>query len=220
MRALVDFPSPFPPTVCFAHAALDGALSAPHPDEAAALGPRAVDKRRREFAAGRAAARAALAALGLDPPPPVPAAPDRAPIWPAGVVGAITHTRTDALAAVARRAACGGLGLDLEHLGGLRRLDVARQVADDAERAWIGADRRRLLAVFSAKESIYKAFYPRHGRYFGFGAVTLTPTDAGFEATLNEALGPGYPAGSRVPISVGWWGDQVLTAVWLPPDAP
>lgn len=220
MRAFVDFASPFPPTARFAHVALGGALPTPHPDEARALGPRAVDKRRREFAGGRAAARTALAALGLDPPPPVPAAADRAPIWPEGVVGAITHTRSDALAAVARRADCGGLGLDLEHLGGLRRLDVARQVADADERAWIGADLRRLLAVFSAKESIYKALYPRHGRYFGFGAVTLTPTDAGFEATLNEALGPGYPAGSRVPISVRWYGDQVLTAVWLPADTP
>ncbi len=217
MRAFVDFASPFPATVRFVHVALDAALPAPHPDEARALGPRAVDKRRREFAGGRAAARAALGALGFDPAPPVPAAADRAPSWPEEVVGAITHTRTDALAAVARRADCGGLGLDLEHLGGLRRMDVARQVADAAERAWIGVDRRRLLALFSAKESIYKALYPRHGRYFSFGAVTLAPTDAGFEARLNEPLGPGYPAGARVPISVRWYGDQVLTAVWLPP---
>lgn len=218
MRALVDFTSPFPAAARFAHVALSPEPPAPHPDEARALGPRAVAKRRREFAGGRAAARAALGALGFDPPPPVPTSADRAPVWPEGIVGAITHTRTDALAAVAHRAACGGLGLDLEHLGGLRRLDVARQVADETERAWIGADLRRLLAVFSAKESIYKALYPRHGRYFGFGAVTLAPTDAGFDATLNEALGPGYPAGARVPIGVRWYGEQVLTAVWLPPD--
>ncbi|GAB3946415.1 hypothetical protein GCM10027614_39920 [Micromonospora vulcania] len=59
--------------------------------EQACLGERAVESRRRDFTAGRVCARRAMADLGL-PASAVPAAADRAPVWPAGVVGAITHT--------------------------------------------------------------------------------------------------------------------------------
>ena len=56
------------------------------PAEQACLGERAVQTRRRDFTAGRVCARRALRDLGL-PTTAVPAAADRAPVWPAGVVG-------------------------------------------------------------------------------------------------------------------------------------
>src|ERR1700761_3617241 len=71
------------------------------PDEEALLG-RAVEKRRREFAAGRGCARRALAALGLPPAPLLPGE-GGAPRWPDGVVGSITHCAGYAAAAVAAR---------------------------------------------------------------------------------------------------------------------
>ena len=58
--------------------------------EEEALVAGAVTKRREEFAAGRNAARAALAGLG-PPPCPLLRAGRRAPAWPQGIVGSITH---------------------------------------------------------------------------------------------------------------------------------
>ena len=59
------------------------------PEEAPAIA-RAIPKRQAEFAAGRRAARAALTTLG-HPAQAIPVGDRRAPIWPQGTVGAITH---------------------------------------------------------------------------------------------------------------------------------
>ena len=85
-----------------------------HPDEAPAV-VRAVAKRQLEFAAGRHYAHSALQALGAAPGPLL-VGPARAPLWPAGVVGAISHDDGWAAAAVARQVDCAGLGIDIESL--------------------------------------------------------------------------------------------------------
>src|SRR5687767_5250431 len=59
-------------------------------EEAAALSPRAARSRHVQFRLGRCAARRALAAV-QGAPAPVPVAADRRPLWPEGLVGAITH---------------------------------------------------------------------------------------------------------------------------------
>ena len=59
------------------------------PDEQAAVS-RAVEKRRAEFAAGRSLARIALTEIGHAPCAIAQA--DRAPVWPLGIVGSITHS--------------------------------------------------------------------------------------------------------------------------------
>ncbi|MBN1173619.1 MAG: 4'-phosphopantetheinyl transferase, partial [Micromonosporaceae bacterium] len=58
--------------------------------EEAPLVARAVPRRRAEFTTGRHCARLALASLGVEPAA-ILAGPDRAPRWPAGIVGTITH---------------------------------------------------------------------------------------------------------------------------------
>ena len=216
----MQFDSPFPAPVAFVAVPFDprGAVDLHahlHPAEVAGLSANAVPKRRSEYVAGRQAARQALATLG-QPPGPLMPGPDRAPQWPPQVVGALTHTRGWALACAAPASAFLGLGLDLEHVDGVRRMAIAPKIADAAERAWIDGDKRRLVAVFSAKEAIYKALYPHYGAFFGFNAVTLRWRGGGFEATLCQPLGDGYPEGARLPVAVRWYGDYVLTAVWLP----
>lgn len=203
--------SPFDSTIAFARC--DAASPADlHPEERPCLSPRAVEKRVAEFSAGRAAAAACLAQLQY-PPTPVLRGADRAPVWPAGLVGTITHSGGIALAAVAQAAQWHGIGLDLEHVSGVRRIEIADRIADADEKVWIGTDRARLAAVFSAKEAIFKAIYPIHRRWFGFAAVTLRPTDAGFDAVLREHLD--RPRGSVVPVGVRWLDGAVLTWVSL-----
>jgi enterobactin synthetase component D len=214
------FESPFPSHVCFA-AVHEAVLASerPHPEELASLSGATVPKRRRAFAVGRVAARKALERLSPGPPPPVLPGLDRAPCWPAGIVGSISHSGGWGLAAVDRVSRTLTLGLDLEYLPELSDIEIAGLVADDDELQWIGADPRRLLALFSAKESLYKALYPCCGAYFDFDAVTARWSDAptsGFEVTLLRPLGPRWPIGSRLRTGVRWSGDFVLTWLWLP----
>ena len=76
---------------------------------------RSVAKRQAEFLAGRLCARAAL--LHLDGTCATPAiGEDRAPVWPAHIAGAITHSNGRAGAVVALKSEWQGLGIDLENL--------------------------------------------------------------------------------------------------------
>ena len=126
-----------------------------------ALVAKAAPKRRREFALGRACARAALAAL--DHGDAVIGRHDNgAPYWPDGVVGSITHTSGYAAALVADAARFSGVGLDAERVGGVTsnlwpRLFDADE-CDVLER--LDEQGRKLAATlfFSAKEASYKAW--------------------------------------------------------------
>jgi 4'-phosphopantetheinyl transferase EntD len=178
------------------------------PEEEAFLA-RAVDKRRREFATGRACARAALAQLGI---PPVPVLPGErgAPRWPAGIVGSITHCDGYRAAAVAWAHDVTALGLDAEPNEPLPG-EVLTIVALPSERdrlaelapAAAGVCWDRLL--FCAKEAVYKAWYPLTGRWLGFeqADVTIEPAAGTFTARLLvPATGPD---GSALTSFTGRW---------------
>ncbi|WP_239126562.1 4'-phosphopantetheinyl transferase family protein [Asanoa siamensis] len=147
---------------------------APFPGEESAIAG-AVEGRRREFITARRCARQALASLGV-PAVPILSGPRREPLWPAGVVGSITHCAGYRAAVVARRADLAGLGIDAEP--DLPLPDgVASLVVLPGERARLAADApcehwERL--VFSAKESVFKVWYPLTGRWLGFEDASLT----------------------------------------------
>ncbi len=133
----------------------------------------AVEKRRREFRAGRHAAHAALAALDA-PDGPLLRGERREPLWPDGFLGSIAHCRDLCLAVCAREGELAGLGIDAEPLAPLPQ-GVERYIHTEAEARFVtenpGVHPDRL--IFSAKESLYKCYYPMLQRYFGFHAVAL-----------------------------------------------
>jgi 4'-phosphopantetheinyl transferase EntD len=87
---------------------------------------RAVLKRQVEFLAGRVCAQQALEVLPGHKPGAIPPQPDRAPGWPPGIVGSITHTKGYAAALVALETHYQGLGVD-------RTFRVSPRLADDRE---------------------------------------------------------------------------------------
>jgi 4'-phosphopantetheinyl transferase EntD len=195
------------------------------PEEAAAVAA-AVESRRREYATVRACARRALAGLGH---PPVPLVPGErgAPHWPAGVTGSMTHCGTGPTAfracAVARTRDVAALGIDAEAPAPLPP-GILEAVALPAERAAL----RRLAAtapgvpwdrlLFSAKESVYKAWFPHARRMLEFEEAHLElRTDGTLTARL---LVPGLRVGGRAVGELeGRWHagqDVLLTAVVLP----
>jgi 4'-phosphopantetheinyl transferase EntD len=159
------------------------------PAEEAALG-RAVDKRRREFTTARACARAGLARLGLPPAPIVPGWRG-APQWPSGIVGSMTHCAGYRASAVAHVQDVLTIGLDAEPNDRLPEgvLDAIGTADERAELCALGSVASepcwdRLL--FSAKESVYKAWFPLTQRWLGFeeAAIAIDPAEGTFTARL------------------------------------
>ncbi|WP_045878091.1 4'-phosphopantetheinyl transferase superfamily protein [Pseudofrankia sp. DC12] len=165
------------------------------PEEA--LIARAVPKRRREFTAGRVCARRAMARLGIAPTPLL-AGPNREPLWPAGVVGSITHCEGYRAAAAARAEHVLSLGIDAEPNGPTPD-GVFERISLPAESSWVRAAARaepevhwdRLL--FCAKESVYKTWFPLAGGWLGFEEALVTLDDG--PATGRPA--DGGPPGDR-----------------------
>ncbi|WP_041841308.1 4'-phosphopantetheinyl transferase family protein [Actinoplanes friuliensis] len=158
--------------------------------EEAALVTTAVPKRRQEFTTVRHCARLALASLDVPPAPILPGVRG-APVWPSGIVGSMTHCAGYRAAAVARTTACSGVGIDAEVDGPLPE-GVLDLVSSEEERAHLaslaesdpGVQWERLL--FSAKESVYKVWSPRTGRWLGFeeAALTFDPAASTFTARI------------------------------------
>ncbi|GAA6196002.1 4'-phosphopantetheinyl transferase [Pseudophaeobacter arcticus] len=148
---------------------------APFAAETACLSPNAVDKRRREFAAGRAAAHQAMAQLG-HAPVAIPVAKNRAPLWPSALVGSITHTRSCAMAVVAAKGPIQGLGIDVEEDKPLAD-ELWPAICSAQEQDWLRQqDNPGQLAklVFSAKEAAYKCQFTVSERFYGFDGMELT----------------------------------------------
>lgn len=152
----------------------------------------AVPRRQAEFAAGRTAARAALYGLGL-PPVAIPMQPDRAPLWPMGIVGSISHSGGLAMAAVAHDRDLISLGIDIEGDGAVesalwpticRPEELSRLHAMAEQDALIAA-----TALFCAKEACYKAQYPLTGKLFNFDRLSVTFDGTRFAARFTAATG-------------------------------
>lgn len=161
---------------------------------------RAVPKRLAEFAAGRRAARAAMAGLGL-PATAIPHGPDRAPLWPEGVVGSISHTDGLCVAMVGRSADWAGLGLDLEADRGLDPSlwpEILRPDDLAAIRAIPGAAKgSAAMAVFVAKEAVYKAQYPTSRTLIDFQALSVDLDVDRFVARFTLDV-PGFAKGTTI----------------------
>ena len=197
-------------------------LDAPlFPEEEAALG-RAVEKRRREFVTARACAREALARLGL-PAQAIPSGERGAPQWPDGVVGSITHCEGYRACAVARAGDLATLGVDAEPNQPLPD-GLLGDIALPEERGMLAALAReepgicwdRLL--FSAKESVYKAWYPLAASWLGFedAVVAIDLPSATYAARLLVP-GPVVDGVFLTGFSGRWTvrDDLVLTAIAL-----
>jgi 4'-phosphopantetheinyl transferase EntD len=155
-----------------------------------ALVERAVEKRRREFATARLCAHAALRKLG-GAAVPILAGERGEPLWPAGVVGSITHCEGYRACAVGHSGELVTIGIDAEPNEPLPDgllADIARPeegpilrelAAEHPDTHW-----DRLL--FSAKESVYKAWFPLAKRWLGFedASLRIDPSAGTYEARL------------------------------------
>ncbi|WP_436735737.1 4'-phosphopantetheinyl transferase family protein [Streptomyces sp. BBFR102] len=196
----------------------------------AAVVARAVHKRRAEFATVRHCARRAMADLGVAPAPLLPGERG-APVWPGGVIGSMTHCDGYRAAVVGPASRFRSVGVDAEPHDALPE-GVLGTIALPSER-----ERHRALRgerpdvhwdrlLFSAKESVYKAWFPLTGRWLGFEEADLV-IDPGTGPTgtfTARLLVPGHTT-SGAPLTgfAGRWrvdAGLVCTAIAVSAPAP
>ncbi|GAA2909688.1 4'-phosphopantetheinyl transferase [Streptosporangium fragile] len=205
-----------PPWVASAEAFDDPPGVTLFPEEEVVIA-RAVDKRRREFTTARHCARLALDRIGLAPVPILPGERG-APGWPEGVVGAITHCAGYRAAAVSREAL--SVGIDAEpHEAlpdGIIDSITLPEERDAMARLDSGVHWDRLL--FSAKESVYKAWFPLARRWLGFEEARLAFSPSGTFTARFLVPGP-VVSGRELTGFTGRWlvaDGLVVTAIALP----
>ncbi|MFJ8887731.1 4'-phosphopantetheinyl transferase [Streptomyces sp. NPDC102402] len=198
-----------------------------YPEEAL-LVANSVERRRQEFAAARACARRAMAALGL-PPSPVLRGHRGMPLWPDGTVGSMTHCEGYRAAALARTSGIRAVGIDAEPHEPLPS-EVWEMIALPSERERL-SERTDEKAVhwdrllFSAKESVFKTWFPLTRIELDFDEADISfrrspgpAVEGTFRADLSLTV-PGMPQSYE-----GRWlvdGGFAVTAIALPvPSAP
>ncbi|NVO57358.1 4'-phosphopantetheinyl transferase superfamily protein [Rhodobacteraceae bacterium B1Z28] len=179
----------------------------------------AVDKRRAEYLAGRLAVKYGFRFLNL-PDVPIAQRTDRAPIWPHGISGSISHT-CDRCASLIYKDPLAMTGVDIEKVVPGPNIEAIRGTALNSTEVRVlsaaqtlGDDQKAVL-VFSAKESLFKALYPTVGRFFGFDSAELAspPCDSRLQLVLTADIGPSLRSGMCFEICYKVIEDHILT--WL-----
>ena len=177
-------------------------------------------KRKADHLAGRIAAAYALNERTI---PGI--GPSGEPLWPDGMSGSITHSGTQAMAVVIReRQAL--IGIDCE---AILPENEAREIKDgiiDAQEEPVLSHSGypfplALTLVFSAKESLFKALFPRMQAYMGFDSARVTKLD---DKTLTLALTrqlAGFNKGAAFTLHWQLQGEQAITLLSRSPaDGP
>jgi 4'-phosphopantetheinyl transferase EntD len=190
------------------------------PEEEPAVA-KAIEKRRREFAAGRWCARRALQSLGCAPVP-LPPEKGRMPRWPAGTLGTIAHNHVWSGAAVVRDDRFDGIGLDIETIGRVTD-NIARYILTDTESRMLAsmpADRSAwfMCLVFCAKEAVYKCVSRRVAFSMSFQDAVVAPgKDEGcFAVRMSDRVVSCLPAAALL---MGTWREyagDIFAGIVLP----
>lgn len=130
----------------------------------------AVPKRKAEFLAGRFVVKQAINMLDIEPLE-ISIGLHRAPQWPNGIVGSISHSGNKAFCFLSQFSS--RVGIDYEEF-------ISNKIAEEIKYSIISVEEEQLCSsseysfnqiltmIFSAKESLFKALYPSVKRYFDF----------------------------------------------------
>lgn len=129
------------------------------------------EKRRTEFSAGRTAARISLDKLSRGQHP-ILRRDNGSPIWPAGIIGSISHNDRMAAAIITDDPTICGLGIDIEENVPLPKalIELVLTRNEMAQKKILsknlGLNYPKVL--FSAKEAVFKADWPRFNQFLDF----------------------------------------------------
>ena len=205
------------PVGAAASLASDDWVPQPYPEELALLGS-AAPQRVQEFILGRECARRALAQLGIAPAPLLRGV-QRQPLWPQGTCGSITHCDGLAAAVASVRSTYSALGLDAERRHRPLSPAVVERISSQEERTAFPGDVHAPweLLLFSAKESIFKVWFPLRETMLGFreADVRFDPATSSFRARILVPGAPEWIEGRYLCTP-----EYVVTGAYLTPAAP
>lgn len=176
-------------------------------------------KRRAEYLAVRYAAQRLLRAR--DCYDNVDSAPNRAPVWPAGFCGSLSHTSEYAIAVIAPAVGVTIPGVDIEVLSQPDIKEIADTFTIRQEGDYLLSIENinietLLVIVFSAKESLYKSLYPEVGLFFDFDVACfceINTQEKTFTLIPIQTLSPDYVAGSLISGYYAMLGKNVITVI-------
>jgi enterobactin synthetase component D len=157
--------------------------------------------RQKEFLLGRVCASKAFELYFGSELLNLPTRADRSPAWPDEVIGSISHNQKFVGAAVSSGQKLLGIGIDFEVIG-RAKLELNRYIRnkEDIDSHPSLNPNELLTIIFSAKESLYKALYPKVNCFFGFEAAALKDIDVlngTFQIELIKDISPIYGPKSR-----------------------
>jgi len=163
---------------------------------------KAVAKRRAEYLASRVCARYALTLFGFTDFVLANDA-DRAPVWPQGMAGSLSHTRQRIGLLLTREASGKLLGVDCEEFMQPETAEEMQSMVISArEKAVLATSHQpfatALTAAFSLKESLYKTLFPAFRQFMNFNEAEITACDSAITNVtlrLNRTLSADFPAG-------------------------
>ncbi len=186
---------------------------------------KAVETRRAEYLAGRMLALRALSHFGYQRAH-LPIGPDRAPVWPKGINGTISHNQNWCAVILTNQPGL-FVGVDVEANLKLSTINSISSVVlgEDEEDVISGSNiplAMALAAAFSGKETLFKGLYPLVGEFFGFEAARLRSISEtnGIEFTLTYDLANELPNGQAHSVNLMSFGQHVLTWHIFQPNSP
>ena len=217
------FSSPFPEFISFFCEHLSDSIDfLLHPEEEVISASFGSSKRRAEFSLGRYCARRALSKFELESVPILRNTESREPYWPKSVRGSITHSDGFAAAAVGMTKDVSGIGIDLESLSRVVDFNIRRHVCVEKEREFMESltaekANRYLRIIFSAKESIFKCFFPISQTYLSFqdAAIIIDEKKFEFSFVLSKACSGITSAGFQHSGRFSIKDDLLLTSVYI-----
>lgn len=176
-------------------------------------------RRKQEFLAGRYCAHRALMKLGMDSCP-VLRSRDLLPVWPAAIVGSISHSRGWAVSLVARKEEWAGVGIDIELGEGRYFEGLEEKVCTKEEKSWCTAkgkiDPLKVMKIFSAKESVYKLVNSTFGERPAFHEIELCyPPECEHEPFSAQIKLSGRATPLTLSVYAGQKDDLILTCAML-----
>lgn len=115
---------------------------------------------------------------------------DRSPNWPAGFIGSISHTKEYVAIAISNTASI--LGIDIEQIDRMKSEIANKIIINEDVKSVLGLEEAQLnTLIFSAKEALYKALYPKVKKFFGFDYAYVSAVDVlqnSFEIRLAKHI--------------------------------
>lgn len=146
-----------------------------HPDEYAII-KNSVEKRKKEFIAGRLLVKQSLKAFGIKNFALL-SGDNREPIWPENIIGSISHSNVYICTAISDCNSYEGIGIDLETRGKVGE-DLINYILTENEKNWLkdldeNNQKNLHTIIFSAKESLYKCIFPLVHQFIDFQQVDI-----------------------------------------------